>query len=225
MEENKFDYKQFIGFALIALIGVFWFNSTRPTEEEIATAEAEKAKEVQATTQNATAKTAITEETTLDLTDSLQLATYKKSSGAFGFNAENVSMDEVTTLENELLALKISNKGGQIVEARVKGQLVKGTFEPLVTYDSLPVYLIKDGNSSFGLNLTTADNRIINTKDRAFEPTYTENDSTKVLSMKLKVAADKYLEYKKQQTKPIHDKIGNRVDRITHSTRYRTPLI
>ncbi len=196
MEENKFDYKQFIGFGLIALIGVYWLNTMKPTEEQAAAA-AEKAKTEQVTTQPKEAtKEAVVAETTLDLTDSTQLAKYKSASGAFGYNAENVSMDKVTTLENQLLALKISNKGGQIVEVQVKGQLVKGKFKPLTTYDSLPVYLIKDGNSSFGLNLTTSDNRLINTSDRAFEPTYTETDSTKVLSMKLKVAADKYLEYR-----------------------------
>lgn len=197
MEENKFDYKQFIGFALIALIGVFWLKSTQPTDEEAAALAAEKAKTEQVITQTTDAtKAAVIQETTLDLTDSTQLAKYKSTTGAFGFNAENVPMDGVTTLENELLSLKISNKGGQIVEVHLKGQMVKGEFKKLTTYDSLPVYLIKDGNSSFGLNLTTAENRVINTKDSPFEPTYTENDSTKVLSMKLKVAADKYLEYR-----------------------------
>lgn len=196
-EENKFDYKQFIGFALIALIAVYWFNSTKPTDEEIAAAEAEKAKTEQVVKQDSiTATTNVQKETTLNLSDSTQVAQYKSSLGAFGYNADKVSADKVTTLENELLSLKISNKGGQIVEARVKGQMVKGKFEPLVTYDSLPVYLVKDGNASFGLNLTTTDNRVINTKDLAFEPTYSENGDNKVLSMKLKVAADKYLEYR-----------------------------
>ncbi|EDP95416.1 membrane protein insertase YidC [Kordia algicida OT-1] len=196
-EENKFDYKQFIGLALIALIAVYWYNSTKPTEEEIAAAEAEKAKMEQVVKQDSiTAATNATKETILNLSDSTQVAQYKSSLGAFGYNADKVSADKVTTLENQLLSLKISNKGGQIVEARVKGQMVKGEFEPLVTYDSLPVYLVKDGNASFGLNLTTTDNRVINTKDLAFEPNYSENGDSKVLSMKLKVAADKYLEYR-----------------------------
>ncbi|WP_046745899.1 membrane protein insertase YidC [Kordia zhangzhouensis] len=195
MEENKFDYKQFIGFALIALIAVFWFNTTKPTEEEAA-AEAEKAKTEQVNSQTTVANKVAEQEATLDLTDSTQVANYKNKLGAFGYNADKVSAEEVTTLENQLLSLKISNKGGQIVEAQVKGQMVKGNFEPLVTYDSLPVYLVKDGNASFGLNLTTADNRVINTKDLAFEPTFTENGDSKVLSMKLKVAPNKFLEYR-----------------------------
>lgn len=202
MEENKFDYKQFIGFGLLALIGVFWINSMQPTEEEIAAQEeAEKAKTEQVTTQTSDTKSAVIENATLDLTDSVQAAQYKNTVGAFSYNAGKVSLDGVTTIENEVLSLKVSNKGGQIIEAHIKGQNVKGEFSPLITYDSLPVYLIKDGNASFGLNLTTADNRVLNTKDLPFEPTYTENGDSKVLSMKLKVAADKYLEYRYEMKK------------------------
>ncbi|MFK7750406.1 MAG: membrane protein insertase YidC [Kordia sp.] len=199
MEENKFDYKQLIGFALIALIGVFWLNSVKPTEEEAAKAEAERAKTEQVatdSTKTTTPKTEVPEVATLNLNDSTQVAKYKNATGAFGFNAGKVSLDEVTTIENDLISLKISNRGGQIVEALIKGKRDNGKVEKLETYDKKPVYLVKDGNASFGLNLTTADNRVINTKDAPFEPTYTETDGVKVLSMKLKVAADKFLEYR-----------------------------
>ncbi|WP_430412405.1 membrane protein insertase YidC [Kordia sp.] len=197
MEEKKFDYKQFIGFGLLALIGVFWINSMQPSEEEIAAQEeAEKAKTEQVTTQTSDPKTTAVQETTVDLTDSVQAAQYKNNVGAFSYNVGKVNLDDVTTIENDILSLKISNKGGQIVEAHIKGQRVKGEFSPLKTYDSLPVYLVKDGNASFGINLTTADNRVLSTNNLPFEPTYTENGDSKVLSMKLKVAADKYLEYR-----------------------------
>lgn len=200
MEENKFDYKQLIGFALIALIGVFWLNSVKPTpEEEAAKAEAEKAKTEQVATDSTgttTPKTSVAETTTLNLNDSTQVAKAKNSLGAFGYNLGKVSMDDVTTIENDLISLKVSNKGGQIVEVLVKGKKDNGKVEKLETYDKKPVYLVKDGNSSFGLNLTTAENRVINTKDLGFEPTYSEADGVKVLSMKFKVAADKFLEYR-----------------------------
>ncbi|WP_298427163.1 membrane protein insertase YidC [uncultured Kordia sp.] len=197
MEENKFDYKQFIGFGLLALIGVFWISSMQPTEEEIAAQEeAEKAKTEQVAKETGDSKAAAIHETTLDLTDSVQVAKYKNNVGVFSYNVGKVSLDDVTTIENDVLSLKISNKGGQIVEAHIKGQKVKGEFSELKTYDSLPVYLVKDGNASFGINLTTADNRLLSTNDLPFEPTYTENNGNKVLSMKLKVTADKYLEYR-----------------------------
>jgi YidC/Oxa1 family membrane protein insertase len=197
MEENKFDVKQLIGFALLALIGVFWLNSIKPTEEELAAAEAEKQKQEQVTNEtNTTTTNSVPDAATLNLADSTQVAKYKNATGAFGYNAGKVSMDGVTTIENDLLSLKVSNRGGQIIEALVKGQRIKDEVQELVTYDSLPVYLVKDGNAAFGLNLTTSENRVINTKDLAFEPTYTEQNGVKVLSMKLKVAADKFLEYR-----------------------------
>jgi len=199
MEENKFDYKQLIGFALIALIGVFWLNTMKPTPEEEAAAKkaaAEKNKTEQVTDSTGTTTTnTVLENATLDLNDSTQVAKYKNATGAFGFNAGKVDMNGVTTIENDLISLKVSNKGGQIIEALVKGKREKGKVEKLETYDAKPVYLIKDGNASFGLNLTTAENRVINTQDLAFEPTYNENGDTKSLSMKLKVAPNKYLEY------------------------------
>jgi YidC/Oxa1 family membrane protein insertase len=92
-----------------------------------------------------------------------------------------------TKLENDLLYLEISNEGGQIVEARMK---------KYKTYDSIPVYLIKDGNASFNLQFSTADNRILNTKDLFFEPSLTKNGDIQVLSMKAKTSPTQFLEYR-----------------------------
>ena len=43
-----------------------------------------------------------------------------------------------------------------------------------VTYDSIPIYLVKDGNASFGINFTTRDNRVLDSQDLFFEPSYVE---------------------------------------------------
>ncbi|TDA89252.1 membrane protein insertase YidC, partial [Halomonas marinisediminis] len=56
--------------------------------------------------------------------------------------------------------------------------------------------LIKDNNALFNINFTTTDNRILNTKDLFFEPTLSKNGKNQVLSMKLKVASNQYLEYR-----------------------------
>ena len=56
--------------------------------------------------------------------------------------------------------------------------------------------MIKDGNAYFGLNFSTSDNRVLNTKDLYFEPALSQNGDNQVLSMKAKVAADRYLEYR-----------------------------
>ena len=184
MEEKKIDINSIIGFVLIFGILIFMFYQNRPTPEEL---EAQKAKQEQVEEASKKDETPIvTEEApiAIDLQDSTLVANYKNAIGAFGYTAPS---DGVTTLENELVTLKISNKGGQIVEAKMRD---------FVTYDSIPVYLVKDGNASFGLNFSTSDNRVLNTKDLFFEPSMENNGNNQVLSMKAKVASDKYLEYR-----------------------------
>ena len=184
MEEKKLDINSIIGFVLIFGILIFMFYKNKPTPEEL---EAQKAKQEQVEAESKTDETPIvTEEASvaIDLQDSTTVANYKSAIGAFGFTAPS---EGVTTLQNELVTLKISNKGGQITEAKMR---------KFVTYDSVPVYLVKDGNASFGLNFSTTDNRVLNTKDLYFEPSMEKNGDNQVLSMKAKVSPDKYLEYR-----------------------------
>ncbi|MCB0486619.1 MAG: membrane protein insertase YidC, partial [Flavobacteriaceae bacterium] len=115
----------------------------------------------------------------------LELA--KKQLGDFAYSATLPSAtDNETVLENELLKIKVANKGGQPIEVELKDYK---------THDQKPLYLIKDSNSLFNIGFTTADNRTLNTKDLYFEPTLSKNGENTILSMKLKVAADRYLEY------------------------------
>src|SRR5690606_13889082 len=104
--------------------------------------------------------------------------------GGFGFTQAS---EGTTIMENVLLSLEISNKGGQVVEVRMKN---------FVAHDSVPVYLVKDGNSNFALNFSTTDNRVLNTADLFFEPTISNSGDNQVLSMKAKVGEDRYLEYR-----------------------------
>lgn len=184
MEEKKFDVKSIIGFVLIFGILIFMFYQNQPTPEEL---EAQKAKQEQVEAQNKAAET-IKEtpaaQPSLNLQDSTSVAGYKNAVGAFGFNAPS---NATTVLENELVVLKVSNKGGQIVEAKMK---------EFVTYDSIPVYLVKDGNASFDIMFKTNENRSLNTKDLYFEPTLTTNGDVQVLSMKAKVSPSQFLEYR-----------------------------
>ncbi|WP_291870002.1 membrane protein insertase YidC [Maribacter sp.] len=186
MEEKKLDVKSIVGFVLIFGILLFMFYQNRPTPEEL---EAQKAKqellEVKEGSKNQeSVKIEERKAPVINLQDSTAVANYKSTIGAFGFRAPS---NGVTEIENDLVYLKVSNKGGQIIEAKMK------TF---VTYDSIPVYLVKDGNASFGLNFSTSDNRVLNTEDLYFEPTLTENNGSSVLSMKAKVSANQFLEYR-----------------------------
>ncbi|TDQ30966.1 membrane protein insertase YidC [Zeaxanthinibacter enoshimensis] len=185
MEEKKLDINSIIGFVLIFGILIFWFYQSQPTPEELEAQKAEQAK-IEAAAQQE--KAATTEETPREtmpvLRDSADLAAYKNSVGGFGFTE---AREGSTVLENDLVRLEISNLGGQITEAVLK---------KFVTYDSVPVYLVKDGNASFGLEFTTTDQRAINTQKLFFEPSLSKNGDNQVLSMKAKVGADRFLEYR-----------------------------
>ena len=62
-------------------------------------------------------------------------------------------------------------------------------------FDSIPIYLVKDGNSVFNIQFQTTDNRTLNTKDLYFQPTVTKSGDNTIVSMKLKTADNKFLEY------------------------------
>ena len=186
MEEKKLDINSIIGFVLIFGILIFMFYQNRPTPEEL---EADKAKQEQVEAEQKAIENTVQESTaettpTVNLQDSTAVANYKSNIGAFGFTQTS---EGTTKLENNLVYLEISNKGGQIVEARMK------TFK---TYDSIPVYLIKDGNAQFGLNFSTSDNRVLNTKDLYFEPSFSTSGENQVLSMKAMAGPNNFLEYR-----------------------------
>ncbi len=186
MEEKKLDINSIIGFVLIFGLIMLMLYQNQPTPEEIA---AEKAKQEQVNTQDKEPLSQAQEQvsaatTALNLKDSVAVANYKSNLGAFGFTTPS---NKTTKLENDLVYLEISNKGGQIIEARMK---------QFYTYDSVPIYLVKDGNASFALHFSTSDNRVLNTKDLYFEPFLSKNGENQILSMRAKVANDKYLEYR-----------------------------
>ncbi|NLP56627.1 membrane protein insertase YidC [Lutibacter sp. B1] len=183
MEEKKFDINTLIGFVLMGAIMFWWIYSTQPTPEEI---EAEKNKTEQVK-EDTTVTNPTTSEIILQAGDSVTLAKAQTELGSFAYSTTLPSAkDSETILENDLLKLVISNKGGQIKEALIK---------KYVTYDSLPLYMIKDNNASFNINFGTTDNRTLNTKDLFFEPSLTKKGETQILSMKLKVSNNQFLEY------------------------------
>ena len=186
MEEKKLDINSIIGFVLIFGILLGWMYLRQPTPEEL---EAQKAQQEQLEEQNNTTdqqdeQPAIVERPTVNLNDSTAVANYKSAVGAFGFTQAS---EGVTILENEVLYLEIGNKGGQVIQAKMKN---------FVTYDSIPVYLIKEGNSDFGLTFTTNDNRVLETQDLFFEPTLSKSGKNQILSLKAKVSENQFLEYR-----------------------------
>ena len=194
MEEKKFDLNSLIGFVLIGAILVYMLYLQQPTPEEI---EAEKQKTEQLTeeedkptqneTQEVTLDEGIQEIASVDTGDSLALEKLKNRLGSFAYSGTLSSANESTTvIENDVLELTVSNKGGYITKAKLKEH---------TTINGDPIYLIKDGNNSFSLQFN-AENRTLNTQDLFFEPNVSSNGDNKVLTMRLKASPNAFIEYR-----------------------------
>ncbi|MFD0992151.1 membrane protein insertase YidC [Tenacibaculum geojense] len=190
MEEKKFDVNSFIGMILLGGILIWYMNTNKPKEEN------QQATTTTQVTDSISNTNKLVNNTTFE-NDSLKQIAFQNKLGAFAQSGINGTEGE-TVIENDLVKLYINNKGGQITKAELKNYK---------TYDSLPVYLIKDKNASFNINFGTTDNRILNTKDLFFEPSLTKNGENSVLSMKLKVSDNKFLEYR-YEIKPNDYRVG-----------------
>lgn len=171
MEEKKFDLKSIIGFVLIFILLLWVMNNNRPTQEELAKRKAEQE-------QAAAAKNPQNNNTATPATADL---------GAFAYgNAQATAKDGVTVIENKDVKLTINNKGGDLKEVLLK---------QFKTYESMPVYLIKDKNAIFALNFKTTQGQELNTQQLYFEPSLSQKDGKQLLSMKVKTGENSYLEY------------------------------
>ena len=194
MEEKKIDFNSIIGFVLIFAILLFMLWQNKPTPEELEAQEKAKQEQIEAEkivdedVKEDAFVTPTEELIVASSSDSTQFATLQNKLGAFAYSATLPSAKEGEThVENKLLDLKFSNKGGYLKEVRLK---------KFVDYDSIPIYLIKDNNTVFNINFGTTDSRILNTKDLYFEPTVTKSGENTIVSMKLKVSPTKFLEYR-----------------------------
>ena len=187
MEEKRIDFKTIIGFVLIFILLIWVMQNNKPSEAEIAKQKQQQEAAAAAKKQQETQNAAQASQSAKMPTDSLALANYKASLGAFAYSAALPSAKaELTTIENDVVKLTVSNKGGQLKSVILKGQ---------TTYEGKPVELIANGNSYFSLGFTTAQNQTLSTKELYFQPTLTEQDGKQTLSMKLKASDSQYLEY------------------------------
>ncbi len=189
MEQKKLDLNSIIGFVLIFGIFIWIMYQNQPTEAEIAAEKAQKEQVEKAKVANAVVANKATEPVTAN--DSAAIEKLRGTLGSFAYSATLPSAkSDVTFLENSLVKLAVSNKGGYIVEATLK------EFEKTHKGSGKLVQLVKDNNANLNLSLVTRDNRTLETNNLYFEPTLTTVGESQVLTMRLKAGPEEYLEYK-----------------------------
>lgn len=188
MEEKKFDFKSIIGFVLISGILMWMMYSNQPTPEELK----EKEKQEQVKKEQEEKQDVVASPTTASIeSDSISKEKAKAALGTFAYSATLPSAkEEVTEIKNDVLSLKIANKGGYIVDATVLG------YDKFTKNSNQPVKIIKDNNAKFDIALNTTDNRLLHTSDLFFEPKVSKEGENQVVTMQLKAGPTQFLEYR-----------------------------
>jgi YidC/Oxa1 family membrane protein insertase len=164
------DRNSILGIILIFAILVVFSVMNRPSKEQIeearrrsdsiaqveAAAERSRAQELSASPENA----AVEDEALLpdSVTAGSRLQEKIDQFGVFGNAA--IGEEEFYTLENNLVKITFTNKGGRIYSVELKD---------FQTHDSLPLILFEGDNTLFGLNFF-AQNRSIQTDQLFFTP-------------------------------------------------------
>lgn len=187
------DKNTIYGFVLIALILVGFSVLNRPNEQElakqkrfndsIALVEQNKLDAVAAQKKSVTD----VKPDSLSNTDSTSVAQSKDAYGAFSAAASGE--EKFYILENELVKLKISNKGGRVYSAQLKNYQ---------THDSLQLVLFDGQESKLGFTIVTNNNRVVNTSELYFEPVQNVKKDAKgnqVLTLRLKTIGDAYIDF------------------------------
>ena len=181
------DKNTITGFVLIGVVlfAFSWFN--RPTPEQIeaqrryqdSLAQIELAQQMELAQKEQQA--AMLQDSINNLPDSVRMQNMRQRFGDF---AKAMTGEErQTTIENELLELRVSNKGGRIVYARLK---------EYDDYQGQPLVLFDEQNSELNFSLVTADNRVVNTSELYFSPV---QQGANGLTMRLAVGESGYLDF------------------------------
>ncbi len=183
------DKNSIWGLVIIGAILIGYTYLTKPSAEEIkakqtrdSIAKVEQARDLQLENEKLSALKAIEAEKQKD-PEHLQ--------ETFGvFSSAAAQKEEFITLENKLVKIKVSNKGGRIYSVQLKDYQ---------THDSLPLILWEGDKNRFGMTFY-AQNKAIDTQDLYFTneegiENIDASSQQKTLSMKLSAGDDQYLEY------------------------------
>lgn len=187
MEEKKLDKSSLIGMALITILLIWMMSGKMFSDDKKETDQKE-----QAQTEASSAKNDIEKLVSTAQNDTVANEQLKAALGTFAYGASLPSVVNAQDVEvnNGVLTLVFSNKGGYIKEATVNNQ------KRISSHSDELVKIIKDNNSKLDLQFSTKENRVLSTKDLLFEPTVLKEGDNTLISMKLKTSETAYLEYR-----------------------------
>ena len=189
MDKSKLNNA--IGFGLIFLIMIVWMQFKKPSAEQLA-----HEKHVQDSTLMAAEKKDVrpiattTDTLTKTLPDSI--VNTKLQSGFGGFATSAHGTEQNLDLENDVMKVSFSTKGGRITRVFLK-KYVKLAYDSVTKEDvKRPLYLMEDEKNvfSYTLPIKGTDNGSVKTGDLFFQPTL----NGKTISFKAMAGDGQYFE-------------------------------
>ena len=180
------DRNSIIGIVLIAGILILWTTLNKPSKEQVEEAK-RKRDSLELVRQQEVAQQKIEEavkiqETDNNVTEEIESKDSVLQSLYGSFATAGAGKQEFIMLENDLIELKISNKGGRPYSVELK---------EFKTYSQKPLILFDGDSTVFGLNFFS-QNRSIITNDLYFVPVEKTSSSVK---MRLYAGENRYIEY------------------------------
>ena len=166
MEQRRIDPLQIIGMVLVFVIFT-WMMYNQSAEDLAQT----NTQETQTTEAVAEAKNPTAEQ---------EVATPVEM-----FSSEEAAKETIT-IQNDVLTLGISTKGGAMEQVLLNGE---------VNYQDVPLYLIDKENNSLNIGFTTAAGQLLQTKFLMFSPTLTKISNGQQLRLRAPIKDKGYIEF------------------------------
>lgn len=191
------DKNTITGFLLMFAILVGFYFINKPSEEQLERIRQyndsialvqQKAYEEQRK-QDSLAKLQVANDTTFAIAnDSVRQAIQKDVFGAYSASA--FGEEEFITVENEVLKLVFSTKGGRIYSAELKNYR---------THDSLPLMLFDGKESSFDFTLLSNNNRVVKSSELNFKQegnVVKDAEGNQILTLRMQTTlTDSYMDF------------------------------
>ena len=186
------DKNTIIGFVLIALIVIGFVQITKPNDKEIAAQK--RYNDSIALVQQAKPNVAVKTVSGTISKDSLAVNDTTNNASAFGdFSVASKGEDKFYTLENELVKITLSSKGGRIYSVQLKKYSKRDSLD-----NAHPLILFKEKESNMSFTFVTNNNRVVNSSNLYFEPVsgITKDASgNQTLILRLKTSGQAYIDF------------------------------
>lgn len=189
------DKNTIIGIVLIALIFLGYLQLTKPSEKEIAAKKQYNDSIALVEQNNAStigkAANVVVPKDSSTVNDSISKG---NNADAFGdFSSASTGVEKFYTIENDLVKITLSSKGGRIYSVQLKKYSKRDSLN-----NNLPLILFNDKESNMGFTFVTNNNRVINSSNLYFEPVSAITKDAKgnqTLIFRLKTAGQAYIDF------------------------------